>query len=208
MDTISKQIGWALASYFVLRPIFIATGWDDFLKNKWMGYSNMYYKAAAKNNTNRASVIILIFILIIVFISSEVAFLNIWNPPSTLLDKTLGKAMDQYPVQTDRWVMGLLFLFNVGLIEFVIRIESVYSITTRFNQMLRIIRPDIGEIEYRSLNKEWALMNSKSDYKKILNELFTNNKILIDNKEKFPDEVKIFNKIPKEKDDKQKNISS
>ena len=62
---------------------------------------------------------------------------------------------------------------------------------TRFNQMLAIIRPDIDNIKYYTIKKEWALMKSKDDYKTIITELLTNYPILID-KKKFQDEVKIF----------------
>lgn len=197
------KLFWGLLIYVITRILSVIFNVDGFISDKKNSYSNLYYKSASRRDTNKASLIILLFLAVVVFGISEITFLNIWNPPTTLLDKTLGKAIEQYPVQANRWVMGIIFVFNVGLIEFIIRFESVYSTITRFNQMLAIIRPDIDCKEYYRLKKDWALMKSKTQYRNIIIELFKNHKILID-EEKFPNEVKIFNQFQKEQAEKLK----
>lgn len=195
------KLFWGLLIYLITRIIAVIFNVDSFISDKKNGYSNLYYKSASRSDINKASLIILFFLASVVFVISEITFLNIWNPPTTVLDKTVGKLMEQYPVQTDRWVMGLILLLNVVLIEFVIRFESIYSTITRFNQMLAIIRPDIEPKEYYILKKEWALMKSASEYKNIIVKLLTQHSILR-NEDKFSEELKIFKKNQKEEIDK------
>jgi hypothetical protein len=192
METIWSKIGWLLISYVILRPIAEAIGLDNFFKNKRTAYSNLFYRSAAKGNTDRSSLFVLIFIASIIFITSEVIFLFIWNPPTTIIDK----AFEQNPDQVGRWYMGFIFILNILLIEFIIRLSSIYAIIIRFNQMLTIIRPDIDYKKYYEYKKDWALMKSRDNYEKIITDLFSTYKTLMD-EDKFPDEIKMYNKFLK-----------
>jgi len=198
MEWFLKRIAWFLFSYYIGRPILSKLGFEKLFKEKIKVFANWHYEAAARNNTNRASIVILLFLTIIIFGTSEIIFLNIWNPPTTILDQTIGKAVENNPQEFNKWVMFSIFILNVILIEFVIRLETVYRIVTRFKQLLTIIRPDIDNKEYHRIKREWALMKSRESYNKIITDLFASHAILRDNKDKFPEEIKLFEKYKRE----------
>lgn len=168
----------------------IKTRVDKFLKSIWPWYVNSYYTTAAKNFTGRASVVSLFILMLSIFSLSEFLILSIWNPTIPIMDK----ALEANPEKTDRVILTIIFLFNILLFVAVMRIELISSSIVKFNQMLTIIRPDIKVEKYYELKRDWALMKSQDDYNKIIDYLFSNYPILID-KDKFPDEVKIFKKM-------------
>ena len=179
-----------LAPLLVLfvKPIKVKV--NGFLKNISPWYINTYYRSAASNNTNRISLFLLIILTAFIFVLSEIAVLELLNPSIPVLDSAFNKAPQW---QIDKITSFLIFLINVLIFILVIRVEGINSTITRFNLMLAIIRPDIEPDKYYKLKREWALMKSVDQYKKIIIEVFSNHKMLIDS-EKFPEEVKILKK--------------
>ncbi len=164
---------------------------NSFLKKIWPWYINSIYKSASANNTSRPAIFSVILLVAIVFLMSEITLLSIYQPSIPIIDN----AIAAHETQSDKLLLTTVFLINIILFVLVMRIEIVHSTIAKFNQMLTIIRPNIEPKSYYELKQKWALMESANDYKKIIQDLFSNNKTLVDNKDKFPEEIKIYNKL-------------
>jgi hypothetical protein len=163
---------------------------EAFLQGLSPKYSNLYYKTAAKNNTNRSAVLTLMILVAFILFASEIICLAIWDPSIPVVDN----AISEHSKQVDKMILIAIFIVNVVIIESVIRQELIYTSVTNFNQMLTIIRPDISPEKYYQIKKDWALMKTKDEYKRIIMKLLSTHNILID-KQRFPEEVKLYNKI-------------
>ncbi len=173
----------------------IKTRVNNFLEKIWPWYVDSYYKLAATNLNNRAAMLSLFLMTMFVFIGSEIMLLDVFNPSIPIVDNVL----DKNPVTSDKVFLFITFLFNLILFVGVLRLELIYSTINRFNQMTTILRPDLEQIQYYRLKKSWALMKSETDYKSIIKEIF-NYKNPDINKENFPEESRIFNRISEDMD--------
>lgn len=70
-------------------------------------------------------------------------------------------------------VMWIALLVGLGLSSFVI--VAVHfgdlQLNTSFNQRLLVLAPHISELEFKTLRADWAMMNSRADFRNIVTKM-------------------------------------
>jgi hypothetical protein len=177
---------------FFFTPV--KTRVDRFIRSILPWYRNTLYESAAAGNANRPSMVTLYLAVIFIFGFSENMILDMYNPKIPIIDN----ALISHTQQIDKVFLIVIFILNLFLFILAIRLEVINTNIVRFNQMLDIIRPDVSLEYHNKLKQRWALMKFSEDYKAIIFELLSTFAVLNDRR-KFPDEVKMFVKFQRNK---------
>lgn len=170
---------------FFFKPV--KTKVEVFFRNILPWYKETYYKKASLRETHRSSIFSLFILAFLVLGCSEVVILEIFNPSLPLVDDVIY----HHPNETNYFMLAFFLIINLGVFITCLRLESMYIIVKKFEQMISIIRPELSDLQYYILLQKWALMKTEDDYKAIIIGLISEYPILND-KDKFKYEIGIF----------------